>query len=662
MGGSGLEKGTTIGPYVVLGEMASGGMATVYVARHGRLGHVVALKILHPHFQKDESLRIRFVDEARIQANLRHPNILTVQDILELPEASGMVMELLDGCTLSAYYRKVSKPLPAGRALWVFIKLADALSHAHSLGIVHRDLKPSNVYLHRLGTDAVPKLMDFGIAKLKNMPSEGQMTAAGSMLGTPQYMAPEQFEDSSRVDYRADVYAIGVMLYDACTGVLPFEGDGITQIMRDVLTRTPTAPRKLVPEVSPLLEDVILRCLLKDREQRFQSAEALRTALEQVAVAVGTEAIPAGTVPAADLKSKGIEVRGDITSARRSSTTVDLDALARRPTDTAIPVVTEVENACTEVTRPTRGLTAGLVVTLLLLAAAAGGYYAWWGGEEGGEADPASPSSPPIQPAGLPPEGGDERGDQRSTSLPWPPRAAAPEALGPGQPSPPNAEADHRKELLAWSPVSSLPSGGSRPSEARGDEGVAGLALPSLPTAEGLALGKACEGAAVGEDVVRYMNARLVAGWHGRRLSYVPDDQLGAYGITPRDLEHFKTLITTDPLLKELATLSSRAVSAFKDGPLARSHLARVQLAIDRDSQAKAYLEAKEILLCDGRLATLRGETDLAGSMLGQVLAEKKLDSATFNRLDAQWEGDALLRAELYSRALCCLVSKAMPD
>lgn len=301
-------QGVQLGPYVIDGELASGGMATIYVATHQKLGHVVAVKMLHPHFQKDRQLVARFMEEARIQANLRHPNILTVHDILELPEAAGMVMELLDGCSLSTYYRSAGTPMPIPRALWLFGLLAKALRHAHRDGVVHRDLKPSNVFLHRVHDLVVPKLMDFGVAKFQSDNLANRLTATGTVLGTPHYMAPEQFEDSSSVDVRADLFSLGVMFYEATTGMLPFEGQSVTTLMREILTHTPTRPSELVKGYPPMVEAVLMRCLHKRREARYRNAAGLEEALRMIELESGATPIAIDDVPRTELGNLGIEL------------------------------------------------------------------------------------------------------------------------------------------------------------------------------------------------------------------------------------------------------------------------------------------------------------------------------------------------------------------
>ena len=321
-------QGVKLGPYVIDGELASGGMATIFVATHQKLGHVVAVKILHPHFQKDQQLVARFMEEARIQANLRHPNILTVHDILELPEASGMVMELLDGCSLSTYYRAAGTPMPIPKALWLFGLLAKALRHAHRDGVVHRDLKPSNVFLHRVHDLVVPKLMDFGVAKFQSGNLANRLTATGTVLGTPHYMAPEQFEDSSSVDVRADLFSFGVMFYEATTGVLPFEGQSVTTLMREILTHTPTRPSDLVKGYPLAVEAVLMRCLHKRREARYRNAAGVEEALRMIELETGASPIAIEDVPRTELGNLG----GELTSV---GTLTDQELVSWENTETA---------------------------------------------------------------------------------------------------------------------------------------------------------------------------------------------------------------------------------------------------------------------------------------------------------------------------------------
>ena len=302
------RKGTQIGQYVVHGELASGGMGTVYVATHGRLGHVVGIKVLHKHYQADTELRSRFVDEAKIQANLRHPNILGVQDIIEAEDHSGIVMELLNGCPLDAYYETAGLPIPLPRLLKLFSTLSGALFFAHTRGVVHRDLKPANVFLHRFHDDVVPKVMDFGIAKVRGLLSGSKQTTAGAVMGTPAYMAPEQLEDASTVDHRADVFSLGVMMYEAATGQLPFNADNMASLLKDILVAEPARPSQIHRTCPPQLDRVIMKCLEKDRSRRFDSALALQEELKRLGHEVGFEGIVSDDVPSRGLDDFGVDL------------------------------------------------------------------------------------------------------------------------------------------------------------------------------------------------------------------------------------------------------------------------------------------------------------------------------------------------------------------
>jgi len=284
-------------------------MAAVYVARHTRLGHVVALKIPHLDYQQDDRFLKRFVDEARIQANLRHPNILAVQDILEMPAASGIVMELLSGCSLKEYYRDVCKPLPPARATKLFIDLVEALKYAHDGGVVHRDLKPANVFLHVSKDSVTPKIMDFGIAKFKTERMGAGVTDTGSMLGTPEYMAPEQFEDSAKVDHRADIFALGVMMYEGFAGAKPFEGDSVGSLLRSIYTTKPAPPSTVFPRLPVAVDRVVMTCLEIERDNRLESAGALLEELRELSRETGVDEIAGGDIEIGDLSRFGIEAK-----------------------------------------------------------------------------------------------------------------------------------------------------------------------------------------------------------------------------------------------------------------------------------------------------------------------------------------------------------------
>src|SRR5712692_11030273 len=226
-----LAIGTTLGPYEILAPIGAGGMGEVYRARDTRLNRIVAIKVLPMHLADRPELRERFDREARTIASLNHPHICTLYDIGHQDGTDFLVMEHLEGETLAA--RLVKGPLPLEQVLQFAIEIADALDKAHRKGVTHRDLKPGNIMLTKTGT----KLLDFGLAKLKQetapanislsklSTAKDNLTAQGAILGTLQYMAPEQLEGKEKeVDARTDIFAFGAVVYEMATGKRAFGG------------------------------------------------------------------------------------------------------------------------------------------------------------------------------------------------------------------------------------------------------------------------------------------------------------------------------------------------------------------------------------------------------------------------------------------------------
>ncbi len=344
-----------LGNYSVEQEVARGGMATIYAARHRTLGHPVGLKVLHPHLHEQASHRARFAAEARVMANLRHPNLLAVYDVLASPEHSVIVMELLSGCSLASYYQHMGVRLPPPLVIGLARAVASALKYAHERGVVHRDLKPGNVFLHCPGKRVVPKLVDFGVAKLETAEPEPRLTATGDVLGTPPFMAPEQFRDPAAVTGQADLFSLGVMLYEAVVGRLPFPGHSASEVMHQVLKRSPPTPRELVPSVPRDLEAVILGCLEKRVSRRYESAEQVLEALDPVKRRVGeapflARNVPKNSVLDPSLPSPPAAARSSLSSAAPSPSfpvsgqeTVDSPASPVREAKGSTPVLEERE-------------------------------------------------------------------------------------------------------------------------------------------------------------------------------------------------------------------------------------------------------------------------------------------------------------------------------
>ena len=271
--------GTMLGNYRILAPLGQGGMARVYRAHQESLDREVAIKVLPPWYASDRSFVERFQLEARLVARLSHPNIVTVHDASEQNEHLYIVMQLVDGGTLKHrldILHAQHKVMDVAEATPIFVQLASALSYAHEQGVIHRDVKPVNVLSDRSGR---PILSDFGIAKVLEG-TKNHLTRPGAGVGTPEYMSPEQCYGGP-VDGRADIYALGVMLFEALTGQTPFLGDSYPALARGHLHEQPPRPHLLNPTLSPAVERVILVALEKDPARRFQRAVDMGAALER---------------------------------------------------------------------------------------------------------------------------------------------------------------------------------------------------------------------------------------------------------------------------------------------------------------------------------------------------------------------------------------------
>jgi serine/threonine protein kinase len=292
-----LSPGRRLGPYEILGPLGAGGMGEVYRAKDTRLGRDVAVKILPAHLSENAEVRERFEREARAISSLNHPHICTLYDVGRDGDADYFVMELLDGETLAA--RLERGPLKLDDALRIAAQVADALAAAHKQGIVHRDLKPGNVALTKAGA----KVLDFGVAKLRDeaivdtVTRTTPLTSQGAMLGTVQYMAPEQLEGKP-VDHRADLFAFGALLYEMLTGKRAFEGQSQASVIAAILREDPRAVSQLMPTTPDSLDRVVKLCLAKDPDERWQSAGDLARELRWIASG-GTQPTSASPPPVA---------------------------------------------------------------------------------------------------------------------------------------------------------------------------------------------------------------------------------------------------------------------------------------------------------------------------------------------------------------------------
>src|SRR6202165_84752 len=279
----GLATGTKLGPYQIQSALGAGGMGEVYRARDTRLERDVAVKVLPASLSSDPTLRQRLDREAKAVSKLSHPHICTLHDIGHQDGVDFLVMELVEGETLEQ--RLTKGPLPPEQAVRYAAQIADALAKAHKLGITHRDLKPSNVMLTKLGA----KLMDFGLAKESGpvplavalTETQSKLTAEGTIVGTFQYMAPEQLE-GKEVDARTDIFALGEVIYEMARGEPAFAGKSRGSVIAPILSSEPQPMTALHVMTPPALERVVKKCLAKDPDERWQSASDLAAELHWI--------------------------------------------------------------------------------------------------------------------------------------------------------------------------------------------------------------------------------------------------------------------------------------------------------------------------------------------------------------------------------------------
>lgn len=288
-----------VGRFQVLDRIGRGGMASVFKAHDPSIGRDVAIKFLHASLCEDEEYHARFLREARASGSLSHPNIVTVHDVGEVDGRPYMAMELLDGEPL-ADLLEPGTPLAIRDTVVMAIQLARALDYAHKRGIVHRDIKPGNIARVRGTLDI--KVMDFGIAHMESTKGE-QRTRVGDVLGTPQYMAPEQM-NGEKIDGRSDLFSVGIVLYQMLTGVRPFTGDSVVNLALKIAKDDPTPLNKLRPEIPASLRRVVDRCLAKAPENRFQTGAELAEALVKVLGEIDEEARNKGRAKLIPLRVK----------------------------------------------------------------------------------------------------------------------------------------------------------------------------------------------------------------------------------------------------------------------------------------------------------------------------------------------------------------------
>jgi predicted Ser/Thr protein kinase len=258
--------------YEVLDPLGEGGMGMVYRVRDRETTEILALKLLRPEIARDPAMMDRFKNEIRLAHRITHKNVCRIYDFNRVDDLAFFTMEYVDGESLRAYLKRAGKLTPE-RVIDLTRQITAGLSEAHAQGVIHRDLKPENVML---GRDGLVKLLDFGIARA----IESDVVVARTIMGTPEYMAPEQSQGKA-IDQRADLYALGLILYECLTGRRAFSGATPVEIALKQLKEKPLPPRKFLSSVPPILEAAVMRCLEKEPARRFASASELQRALVQ---------------------------------------------------------------------------------------------------------------------------------------------------------------------------------------------------------------------------------------------------------------------------------------------------------------------------------------------------------------------------------------------
>jgi serine/threonine-protein kinase len=343
-----LEAGAHLGAYTIVRPLGAGGMGVVYLARHRHIGRDAAIKVLLPELTQNEDIVARFLTEARATAAIRHPGIVEILDCdIDATGRAYIVMEYLRGESLANCLARARRSLSAlPSVVSVGSQVASGLAAAHERGIVHRDLKPDNLFLSTDGgprTPVVVKILDFGIAKLVSGNTDGNInkTRTGSMLGTPAYMSPEQARDASAIDGRADVYALGCILFEMVAGRPPFVRPGAGEVMIAHVIEAPPRLSSLVPEVDPTLEALVSQMLEKDAAARPQTMTEVQSRLDKLIpgrpAPLMTAIMPAVDSGQPHQAASSTPAPGDGTTARGPGVPLDLSRDTSSPSGRMAP-------------------------------------------------------------------------------------------------------------------------------------------------------------------------------------------------------------------------------------------------------------------------------------------------------------------------------------
>ena len=372
--------------YRIVRIIGEGGMGAVYEGENTLIARRVAIKVLHGASKENEQAMARFEREAQAAGRIGSDHILEVLDLGTLEDGSRyMVMEYLDGEPLAGRIEKLGRMTPAQIAT-LMAQALRGLQSAHDAGIIHRDLKPDNIYIlkEKAGRPDFVKIIDFGISKFSLLGSDMNMTRTGAVMGTPYYMSPEQAKGSNQVDPRSDVYAIGVIMYEALTGKVPFDGDTFNELMFKIVLSEPPSLTDVVPEIDPNFAAIVNKAMARELGERYSSAEELRNVLEAY--------VEGRPVPGPAIAGAGAPAPAQPGAAQAHSSVQTGESWAATNDEMAVPKKSAV---------PAVAVLAGV----LLLGGGAFGAYALLGGssEAPEEASAAASAEAPPPPAEEPP-------------------------------------------------------------------------------------------------------------------------------------------------------------------------------------------------------------------------------------------------------------------
>jgi len=356
-----LDVGSRIGDYEIVSTLGAGGMGKVFKVRNVISDRIEAMKVLLPDLEQQPELADRFMREIKVQASLQHPNIAALHTALRVDNQLLMLMELVDGVTLDQ--RLQQGPVPLRDAVDYIGQALGALGYAHQHGVIHRDIKPANMMLTPKG---IVKLMDFGIAKGA---TDRKLTMTGTTMGSLYYMSPEQIKGMANLDPRADLYSVGVSLYELVTGKKPFDGDSQFAIMAAHLEKNPVPPITLDTKLPQILNDVILMSIAKDPDQRFQSAEAFGAALGSVRESLGMGPVGA-KAPASGVTGSSAVTAPMTVPPSAAGVTTPLPSAAFPMSAAASPTPAAPQVAQAKSSKRWLWVSAGALATVLVLVAA----------------------------------------------------------------------------------------------------------------------------------------------------------------------------------------------------------------------------------------------------------------------------------------------------